>query len=433
MFTGAKIPSSSPSHIVNSQDESSISRKRKLVDKSSCSKVKRPNLNSSDDEFVDNSSFYSNGNRKLVVHKSCNIVSSKSSKVVDKAFAFNKVVEKKNQETSIKSFDFVLNKPIEDKTTNTKNDSFDFVLERNYILKDKKTKNKSSDVNANSGSSSEYLVNRRFEGVLKGCSSERNGFEESTAMDSGSTNDNGITAMDNGSTNDNGITAMDSGSTNDNGITAMDSGSTNDNGITAMDSGSTIDNGISAMDSGSTIDNGSTAMDSGSNKPSKTKLNSFGLVLNVDKNYKETSIKSFDFVLNKSIEVKTTDAKNNSFDFVLDRNYILKDKINKNKSLDVNISGSSSEYLVNRRFEGVLKGCSSERNGFEESTAMDSGSTNDNGITAMDNGMEEVDWIKDLGKGIAEDDEEFYSGDDFVQTKFEDSRLSNIKKPSPHK
>ena len=87
MFTGAKIPSSSPSHIVNSQDESSISRKRKLVDKSSCSKVKRPNLNSSDDEFVDNSSFYSNGNSKLVVHKSCNIVSSKSSKVVDKAFA----------------------------------------------------------------------------------------------------------------------------------------------------------------------------------------------------------------------------------------------------------------------------------------------------------------------------------------------------------
>ena len=236
MFTGAKIPSSSPSHIVNSQDESSISRKRKLVDKSSCSKVKRPNLNSSDDEFSDNTSFYSNGNSKLVVHKSCNIVSSKSSKVVDKAFAFNKVVEKKNQ---------------------------------------------------------------------------------------------------------------------------------------------------------------------------------------------ETSIKSFDFVLNKSIEVKTTDAKNNSFDFVLDRNYILKDKIN--KSLDVNISGSSSEYLVNRRFEGVLKGCSSERKGFEESTAMDSGSTNDNGITAMDNGMEEVDWIKDLGKGIAEDDEEFYSGDDFVQTKFEDSRLSNIK------
>ena len=95
MFTGAKIPSSSPSHIVNSQDEISISRKRKLVDKSSCSKVKRPNLNSSDDEFVDNTSFYSNDNSKLVVHKSCNIVSSKSSKVVDKAFAFNKVVEKK--------------------------------------------------------------------------------------------------------------------------------------------------------------------------------------------------------------------------------------------------------------------------------------------------------------------------------------------------
>ena len=166
----------------------------------------------------------------------------------------------------------------------------------------------------------------------------------------------------------------------------MDSGKTIDNEVTAMDSGKIIDNGVTAMDSGKTIDNGSTAMDSGSKKPSKTKLNSFGLVLNVDKNYKETSIKSFDFVLNKSIEVKTTDAKNNSFDFVLDRNYILKDKINKNKSLDVNISGSSSEYLVNRRFEGVLKGCSSERKGFEESTAMDSGSTIDNGITAMDSG-----------------------------------------------
>ena len=59
MFTGANIPSSSASHIVNSKDESNVSSKRKLVDdKAMCSKVKRPNLDSSDDEFVDNASFY---------------------------------------------------------------------------------------------------------------------------------------------------------------------------------------------------------------------------------------------------------------------------------------------------------------------------------------------------------------------------------------
>ena len=62
MFTGAKIPSSSVSHIVNSKDESNVSRKRKFVDKVISSKVKRSNLDSSDDEFVDNASFYFKGN-----------------------------------------------------------------------------------------------------------------------------------------------------------------------------------------------------------------------------------------------------------------------------------------------------------------------------------------------------------------------------------
>ena len=43
--------------------------------------------------------------------------------------------------------------------------------------------------------------------------------------------------------------------------------------------------------------------------------------------------------------------------------------------MDVNThaSGSSIEFLVNRRFKGVLQKISSKTNGFEKSTTMDSG------------------------------------------------------------
>ena len=129
MFSGANIPSSSTSHIVNSKDESNISRKRKCVDNNSlCSKVKRPNLDSSDDEFVDNSSFYSNGNSKLVVHKSSNIVNSKCCKVLDKPSALVKVVEKKASETKSNSFGLEFN--VEKKYVENGSNSFNFVLNK---------------------------------------------------------------------------------------------------------------------------------------------------------------------------------------------------------------------------------------------------------------------------------------------------------------